>query len=650
MHASVIGNDASSYLYQYNTGLIESANKVAGVLVLDTIISALSLTLGNLSHSLILTGSAKIVGTGNDLGNSIQGNGAGDKLVGGAGADAITGGSGADTIIGGGGSDTLTGGASSDTFIFAPGSGHDVITDFSNAAGGDVLDISAYTLAGVTPTVADSTQGLVITFNANDSIVLNGVHTSVAGLPGLKTSSSNSTTTTTTAPDSVSSAVSFTLAATSHNLTLTGSAAVTGLGNALDNVITSNTGVDTLVGGAGNDTYVINNSADIITEAANSGTDSVQSSVSFILPANVENITLTGTAAIDATGNGLANVIIGNAAANHITGGGGDDTLTGGGGADTFIFAPGSGHDVITDFATGDVLDISAYTRGGITATVADSTQGLVVTFDNDDSVIINGVHTSVAGLPALITASTSNSSSSSTTTTTTTTTVPDSVSSAVSFTLAATSHNLTLTGSAAVTGTGNALDNVITSNGGVDTLVGGAGNDTYVINDSADIITEAAGAGTNSVQSSVSFILPANVENITLTGASFIDATGNAQANVIIGNAAANHITGGAGDDTLTGGDGADTFIFAPGSGHDVITDFSNAAGGDILDISAYVKAGVNPTFVDSSQGMVVTFDANDSIVLLGVHTAPTGVHLIGAAASTSAVASLIFDKKHIH
>jgi Ca2+-binding RTX toxin-like protein len=293
-------------------------------------------------------------------------------------------------------------------------------------------------------------------------------------------------------PDSVFSDVSYTLGPSSHNLTLTGTAAIDGTGNTLDNVITGNvaanqldggSGLDTLIGGGGNDTYVVGNAGDVITENVGEGTDTVLSSVSFILPANVENLTLTGTSAINGTGNALNNVITGNAAAN--------------------------------------LLD------GGL----------------------------------------------------------------------------------------------------GADNLAGGAGNDTYVVDNTGDTVTEGLSLGTDTVRSSVSFILPANVENLTLTGSSAINGTGNALNNVIAGNAAANQIMGGGGDDTLTGGAGRDTFIFGPGSGHDTVTDFQNSKTGDTVDISAFTNAGYSAHVSDSTQGLVVNFDTGDSIVLIGIHTSVAGL-----------------------
>jgi Ca2+-binding RTX toxin-like protein len=131
-----------------------------------------------------------------------------------------------------------------------------------------------------------------------------------------------------------------------------------------------------LEGGTGNDTYIVYDATDEVIENAGEGTDLVRSSLSYTLGDNVENLTLTGTAAVNGTGNALANVFTGNTAANVISGGGGGDTLigggggdtlTGGGGADRFKFtdlsdSTSAAPDRITDFdrKAGDKIDLSA--------------------------------------------------------------------------------------------------------------------------------------------------------------------------------------------------------------------------------------------------------------------------------------------------
>ena len=112
-----------------------------------------------------------------------------------------------------------------------------------------------------------------------------------------------------------------------------------------------------MIGGAGDDTYYIDNAHDAIIELAGGGTDIVYSAITLALPANVEKLTLTGTAAINGFGNADANVLVGNGAANVLDGGAGADTLQGGGGADTFrlLAAPTSStdYDTIADFTPG---------------------------------------------------------------------------------------------------------------------------------------------------------------------------------------------------------------------------------------------------------------------------------------------------------
>jgi len=172
---------------------------------------------------------------------------------------------------------------------------------------------------------------------------------------------------------------------------------------------------------------------------------------------------------------------------------------------------------------------------------------------------------------------------------------------------------------------TGNSADNQITGGGGNDTLTGGhgddhllgsggkdllksgagqdrleggAGDDTYVT-DGADRVVETADGGTDTLKASGTAALSAHVENLTLTGDTVIDGTGNALANRIVGNSAANTLAGASGNDTLTGGSGPDTFVFdtAFGAGNrDTITDFGVVDDTIRLDdaIFAGLKTGV--------------------------------------------------------
>lgn len=152
-------------------------------------------------------------------------------------------------------------------------------------------------------------------------------------------------------------------------------------GFAGNDTLNGGAGRDTLIGGEGNDIYIVDNVSDLILEVKNQGIDSVQSSVSYTLPKNIENLALTGTAK-NAIGNGLANRLVGNDFANTLSGmsgndmlegGKGNDRLTGGSGKDTFVFnmrdydfmgdfAPRAQNlDTITDFTKKvDIIQLSA--------------------------------------------------------------------------------------------------------------------------------------------------------------------------------------------------------------------------------------------------------------------------------------------------
>ena len=116
-------------------------------------------------------------------------------------------------------------------------------------------------------------------------------------------------------------------------------------------------------GGAGDDSYTVDDAGDTVIEQVNAGTDTVSSSLDFILPANVENLTLAGAGNINGTGNGLENVISGNNGINVLNGGSGNDTLSGLGGADTLIgqvgddrLFGGGGNDVLAGGSGNDTL------------------------------------------------------------------------------------------------------------------------------------------------------------------------------------------------------------------------------------------------------------------------------------------------------
>jgi Ca2+-binding RTX toxin-like protein len=177
--------------------------------------------------------------------------------------------------------------------------------------------------------------------------------------------------------DHVIASAKHTLGDNVENLTLTGSLNINGYGNELNNVLIGNAGnnnlegyagadtlsggggIDTLQGGDGNDVYIVNNAGVLIVEKANlglGGYDRVFASVDHTLAAQVEELTLTGTANLNATGNAGVNTLNGNAGHNVLNGGEGADRMIGGLGNDTYyvdhtqdivIEAAGEGTDTI---------------------------------------------------------------------------------------------------------------------------------------------------------------------------------------------------------------------------------------------------------------------------------------------------------------
>ncbi|MEJ1121256.1 calcium-binding protein [Phyllobacterium sp. CCNWLW109] len=124
--------------------------------------------------------------------------------------------------------------------------------------------------------------------------------------------------------------------------------------NGFDTLI-GGVGSDRLYGGFGNDKYYVDNIGDRVLEDNVIGVDVVSTTISFALGGqHIENILLTGSASINATGNALNNYLVGNTGANIISGGAGNDTLTGGEGRDAFMFNTvtngSTNRDTITDF------------------------------------------------------------------------------------------------------------------------------------------------------------------------------------------------------------------------------------------------------------------------------------------------------------
>ncbi|MFO1283029.1 MAG: calcium-binding protein [Burkholderiales bacterium] len=497
----------------------------------DTIVSSIAYVLPADIENLVLAGSANLAATGNDAANRITGNGGANTIDGRGGADTMAGGRGNDTYVVDVAGDIVTENASEGTDLVQSSIGWTLSANLEHLT---LTGLAA--ISGTGNTLANTMVGNAAA-NVLDGGAGNDTMRGGGGDDTYVVDASGDVVTENAAEgtDTVRSGVTHTLGANVERLVLTGTAAINGTGNTLANTLTGNTaanvlnggaGGDTMAGGAGNDTYVVDATGDIVTENAGEGTDLVQSSIAWTLGAELENLTLTGTAAINGTGNALANVLVGNAAANLLNGGAGNDTTRGGAGNDTYVVD-----------AAGDV----------VTENAAEGT---------------------------------------------------DLVQASVGWTLSTNVENLTLTGTAAINGTGNTLANTLIGNSaanvlnggsGADAMSGGAGDDTYVVDNIADTTTEGAGGGLDRVQSGIGWTLGANLEDLTLTGSTAINGTGNTLANELVGNAAINTLSGmdgndllfgAAGDDTLAGGLGDD--LLQGGDGIDAITD---TAGNNLFD-----------------------------------------------------------------
>ncbi len=315
-----------------------------------------------------------------------------------------------------------------------------------------------------------------------------------------------------------------------------------------DDTLNGLAGADIMYGGQGDDIYVVDNEADQAVELFANGTDHVQSSASFTLRDQVENLTLTGAAAVNATGNSSANILIGNGAANVLDGLGGADQMTGGGGNDTYRVDDAG--DTVTELSGGgDDLVVSAvtFTLGSNLERLALSGGANVAGIGNSLANVITGN----VGFNALLGA-------------------------AGNDTIDGAAGDDTLRG-----GLGNDLafgglgNDVLHGDSGNDTLRGGTGNDTAhggLGNDSS-----FGDAGNDTLMGdSGNDTLRGGIGNDTARGGLGNDASfGDAGNDLLFGDAGADRLTGGTGNDRLNGGLGKDVLI--GNAGRDTFS-FNNA------------------------------------------------------------------------
>lgn len=354
------------------------------------------------------------------------------------------------------------------------------------------------------------------------------------------------------------------------------------IGGSGNDVLDGGTGTDTMIGGTGNDTYTIDASTDRVFEYTGGGFDTIRSAVAKDLrlawTAQVEGLTYTGTAAATLYGNALGNQITsGSATADRLYGFDGNDTLNGGSGTDTMVGGLGddmyfvSSTDVVSE-AVGQGSDTLVGTRTDLSLTAfATTVENLFYTSATGASLLGNGLANLVSG-------------------------------GAGADTVSGADGNDTLLGGAGIDSLiGGNGDDVLYGGGNpdylwvpnrplvadtaADRLVGGAGNDRYLVDSSADVVVEVSTGGTlDVVVSSIDNSLTryAHVEALVLQRNS--DAwfgQGTTGANILVGNERDNLLVGGAGNDTLSGfANVANTLdpqsdVLDAGDGNDVLVAF---------------------------------------------------------------------------
>ena len=362
-----------------------------------------------------------------------------------------------------------------------------------------------------------------------------------------------------------------TLTGTAGNDILTG-----GVG---DDILDGGAGRDRMAGGAGNDSYVVDNTGDVVVELPGEGTDTVQSSVSLTLSANVENLTLLGATNISGTGNALDNLLIGNIGNNALNGGLGADALIGGLGNDTYHVD--SAGDAVTegvDEGTDRVIAGISYTLG---AQVENLTlmgfEAINGTGNEQNNVIVgNSGDNVLSGLGG--------------------------------------NDNLS-GGSGSDSLFGGDGNDTLNGNAGDDSMTGGPGNDTYYVDSDGDIVAEAMNEGTDRVIASISHTLAPQVENLTLMGTDAISGTGNELGNVIVGSSGGNVLSGLDGNDSLSGGIGSDVLL--GGEGNDTLN-------GNAGDDSMAGGLGNDTYYVDSVGDIVAEAmdEGTDRVIAAISHT----------------------------
>ena len=537
-----------------------------------------------------------------------------------------------DTFNGMAGNDTFTSKGGNDTYLFGKGDGNDIIQSYYDSRDYLGNDSGKYNIlslkSGVLPSeVSVSRIGadIKVSILGVDSVLIKDffsyttvtdytVHNAYNPIQSIKFANG----TVWSQQDIINHVI--------LGMTVTGTAG--------DDVLVGTIKNDDFFGLTGNDTYIVNDVGDKVTEASTVSTeiDTVLSSVSYALSANVENLTLTGAAATNATGNGLSNTLIGNSANNVLNGGLGADVMMGGAGNDTYVVdsvgdivieQSGAGADIVQSY-------LSTYTLGTQLENLRIMSTGAANgTGNNLDNVIYAGVGNNIINGGSGI----------------------DGVSYAYVGT--GVNVNLGLTTAQATGGSGSdtlisienlygsAYGDILRGNAVGNQLYGAAGNDLIYVGPGTASDRVDGGAGIDGVSyayagSGVNVNLGLttaqatggsgsdtiiNIEN--LYGSAYEDTLkGNGSGNQLYGAAGNDMLNGMGGNDTLNGGAGLDTFVFnttlsAIGN-KDTITDFNVVDDTIQLENAIFTKLSslgtlANSFFCANANGTAV--DSNDFV-----------------------------------